>query len=139
MPPLCSVLTDGEIQNAGVNIVFAVAEKLIPHPWDYGAVIAVLLSTVGTLKTSILQFTRTVFALSRDDMLPQRYARLPPTYRTPWLATLLITVLGLLLLLLSSRLSGIKTVIGSTLSAFRSPFTTALLDLPAPGISANMH
>jgi amino acid transporter len=111
------VLTDGEIQNAGVNIVFAVAEKLIPHPWDYVAVIAVLLSTVGTLETSILQFTRTVFAMGRDNMLPQRYARLHQTYRTPWLATLLITVLGLLLLLLSSHLSGIKTVIGDSVNA----------------------
>jgi amino acid transporter len=111
------VLTDGEIQNAGVNIVFAVAEKLIPDPWDYVAVIAVLLSTVGTLETSILQFTRTVFAMGRDDMLPRRYAQLHPTYRTPLLATLLITVLGLLLLLLSSRLSGIKTVIGDSVNA----------------------
>jgi amino acid transporter len=111
------VLTDREIQSAGVNIVFAVAEKLIPDPWDYVAVIAVLLSTVGTLETSILQFTRTVFAMGRDNVLPQRYAQLHPTYRTPWLATLLITVLGLLLLLLSSRLSGIKTVIGDSVNA----------------------
>jgi amino acid transporter len=111
------VLTDGEIQNAGVNIVFAVAEKLIPHPWDYVAVIAVLLSTVGTLETSILQFTRTVFAMGRDNMLPQRYARLHQTYRTPWLATLVITVLGLLLLVLSCGLSGIKTVIGDSVNA----------------------
>jgi amino acid transporter len=111
------VLTDGEIQNAGINIVFAVAEKLIPHPWDHVAVIAVLLSTVGTLETSILQFTRTVFAMSRDNVLPQRYALLHPTYRTPWLATLLITVLGLLLLLLSSGLSGINTVIADSINA----------------------
>jgi len=111
------VLTDAEIENAGVNIVFALAEKLIPHPWDYVAVIAVMLSTVGTLETSILQFTRTVFAMGRDNVLHPRYARLHQTYRTPWLATLLITMLGLLLLLLSSYLSGIKTVIGDSVNA----------------------
>src|SRR5262252_1133131 len=111
------VLTDPEIENAGVNIVSALAEKLIPHPWDYVAVIAVMLSTVGTLETSILQFTRTLFAMGRDNVLHPRYARLHQTYRTPWLATLLITVLGLMLLLLSSYLSGIKTVIGDSVNA----------------------
>ncbi|HEX3417871.1 MAG TPA: APC family permease, partial [Stellaceae bacterium] len=111
------VLTDAEIDNAGVNIVLALAEKLVPLPWAYVAVIAVMLSTVGTLETSILQFTRTVFAMGRDNVLHPRYARLHPTYRTPWFATLLITMLGLLLLLLSSSLSGIKTVIGDSVNA----------------------
>jgi amino acid transporter len=110
-------LTRAEIESAGVNIVFALAEKLMPHPWDYAAVIAVMLSTVGTLETSILQFTRTVFAMSRDNVLDPRYARLHKTYRTPWFATLLITVLGMLLLLLSSFLSGIKTVISDSVNA----------------------
>ena len=111
------MLTDAEIENAGVNIVSALAEKLIPHPWDYAAVIAVMLSTVGTLETSILQFTRTLFAMGRDNVLHPRYARLHQTYRTPWLATLLITMLGLLLLFLSSYLPGIKMVIGDLVNA----------------------
>jgi len=111
------MLTDAEIENAGVNIVSALAEKLIPHPWDYAAVIAVMLSTVGTLETSILQFTRTLFAMGRDNVLHPRYARLHQTYRTPWLATLLITMLGLLLLFLSSYLPGIQMVIGDSVNA----------------------
>jgi amino acid transporter len=111
------VLSDAEIDNAGVNIVFALAGKLVPHPWDYLAVIAVMLSTVGTLETSILQFTRTLFAMGRDNVLHPRYARLHRSYRTPWLATLLIIGLGLLLLLLSFHLSGIKTVIGDSVNA----------------------
>ena len=125
------VLTDAEIENAGVNIVSALAEKLMPHPWDYFAVIAVMLSTVGTLETSILQFTRTLFAMGRDKVLHPRYARLHQTYRTPWLATVLITMLGLLLLFLSSYLSGIKTVIGDSVNAvgFQIAFYYALAGL----------
>jgi amino acid transporter len=125
------VLTDAEIENAGVNIVSALAEKLIPHPWDYAAVIAVMLSTVGTLETSILQFTRTLFAMGRDNVLHPRYARLHQTSRTPWLATLLITMLGLLLLFLSSYLSGIKTVISDSVNAvgFQIAFYYALAGL----------
>jgi amino acid transporter len=47
------LLSDTEIESAGINIVFAVSQKLLPDPWDYVAVIAVMLSTVGTLETSI--------------------------------------------------------------------------------------
>jgi len=125
------VLSDADIENAGVNIVSALAEKLMPHPWDYVAVIAVMLSTVGTLETSILQFARTLFAMGRDNVLHPRYARLHQTYGTPWLATLLITMLGLLLLLLSLFLSSIKTVIGASVNAigFQIAFYYALAGL----------
>jgi amino acid transporter len=112
-----AVMDDAEIQNAGINIVFIVAGKLLPEPWNYLAVIAVMLSTVGTLETSILQFTRTMFAMGRGGALHARYARLHPRYRTPWLATMIITALGLALLFLSSYLPGIKTVVDDSISA----------------------
>lgn len=111
------LLSEDEISRAGVNIVSVVAGKLLPHPLDYLAVVAVMLSTIGTLETSILQFTRTLFSMSRDEVLHPRYGRLHPTYRTPWFATLLITGLGLLLLFLSSWLDGIKTVIDDSINA----------------------
>jgi amino acid transporter len=111
------LLSAAEISRAGVNIVAVVAQKLVPHPWDYLAVVAVMLSTIGTLETSILQFTRTLFAMSRDGALHPRYGRLHPTYRTPWVATLLITGLGLVLLFASSCLHGIKTVIDDSVNA----------------------
>jgi amino acid transporter len=111
------LLSDAEIESAGINIVFAVAEKLLPDPWDYVAVIAVMLSTVGTLETSILQFTRTMFSMGRDNALHQRYARLHQTYRTPWVPTVLIIVLGLVLLFLSLYLPSIKTVIADSINA----------------------
>jgi amino acid transporter len=111
------LLSDAEIGRAGVNIVSVVAHKLMPHPWDYLAVVAVMLSTIGTLETSILQFTRTLFSMSRDQALHPRYGRLHPTYRTPWIATLLITGLGLVLLFASSYLHGIKTVVDASINA----------------------
>ena len=80
------VLSDQEIQTSGTNVVLAIAEKLFPKPWSYIAVLAVMLSTVGTLETPILQFSRTLFAQSRDFMLHPRYARLHPSWNTPWIA-----------------------------------------------------
>jgi amino acid transporter len=89
----------------------------MPHPWDYLAVVAVMLSTIGTLETSILQFTRTLFSMSRDEVLHPRYGQLHRHYRTPLVATLLITGIGVVLLFGSSFLGGIKTVIDDTVNA----------------------
>jgi amino acid transporter len=63
------VMTDAEIEKAGTNVLFVLAEKLFPHPWSYMAVLAVMFSSIGTLETSILQFTRTMYAKARDGAL----------------------------------------------------------------------
>ncbi|MGE5825481.1 MAG: APC family permease [Bacteroidota bacterium] len=111
------LLSDQEIRQSGANIVFAVAEKLFPRPWSYMAVLAVMLSTIGTLETSILQFTRTMFAQGRDGSLHPRYARLHPSWNTPWLATAAIAVAGLMMLLAASRYPSISQVIQDSVNA----------------------
>lgn len=111
------VLSDREMQAANTNVVLAVAEKLFPRPWSYMAVIAVMLSTVGTLETSILQFTRTMYAKGRDGALHRRYAILHRTWRTPWVATLTITGFGLALLFLSSYFPSVNQIIKASVNA----------------------
>lgn len=111
------VLSDAEVQRAGTNIVLAVADKLFPRPWSYMAVIAVLLSTIGTLETSFLQFTRTMYAKGRGGALHQRYARLHKSWRTPWVAGTVLTVFGLVLLLLSSFLPTVNQIMRDAVNA----------------------
>lgn len=111
------VLTDKEIEQSSTNIVFAVAEKLFPKPWSYMAVIAVMLSSIGTLETSILQFTRTMYAKGRDGVLHPRYALLHKTWRTPWVATAVITFLGLFFLFLSSYSPTVNLIIKDSINA----------------------
>ncbi|MDE2259883.1 MAG: APC family permease, partial [Betaproteobacteria bacterium] len=76
-------LTDNEVLGAGTNVVFAIAQKIFPAPWSYMAIIAVMLSSIGTLETSILQFTRTMYAKGRDGTLHPRYAILHKNWKTP--------------------------------------------------------
>jgi amino acid transporter len=101
------VLTDAEIANADTNILFAVATKLFPEPWNYLAVFCTILSTVGTIETQILQFSRSLFSMSRDGMLHSRYAKIHPEWQTPWTATLVIWGLGMLLLFTSSYMPSV--------------------------------
>ncbi|MBX9586687.1 MAG: APC family permease, partial [Gammaproteobacteria bacterium] len=111
------VLSDAEIQQSSTNVLFALAEKLFPQPWSYLAVFAVMLSSIGTLETSILQFTRTMYAKARDGALQPRYAILHKSWRTPWVATSVIVALGLALLFLSSYFPSINLIIKDSVNA----------------------
>ena len=111
------VLTDTEIQASGTNIIFETANKVFPKPWSYLAVLCVILSTIGTLETTLLQFTRTLFAKSRDGVLHHRYAVLHASWNTPWVAILFIWSLGVLFLVLSSFFSTIDIIIKDSVHA----------------------
>ncbi|MBS0393985.1 MAG: APC family permease [Proteobacteria bacterium] len=111
------VLSDEEIAQAGTNVVLAVADKLFPRPWSYVAVVGVMLSTIGTLETSMLQFTRTMFAKGRDGVLHPRYARLHATWQTPWVASAVITGIGVVLLLASSLLPSVNQIMKDSVNA----------------------
>ncbi len=111
------MMGDEEIGRAGTNVIFTVADKLFPRPWSYIAVLALMLSTIGTLETSILQFTRTMFAKSRDGVLHRHWARVHHAWRTPYVATLLIAGLGCALLLVSLLFQGVGEVLKASINA----------------------
>ncbi len=111
------VLTDDEIARANTNVLYAIADKLFPRPWSYLAVLSTILSTIGTIETQILQFSRSMFAMARDNMLHPRYAKIHPTWRTPWLATLVIWFLGVLLLFSSSFMPSVKKILENSILA----------------------
>ncbi len=110
-------MSDAEIQASSTNVLFKLSEKLFPQPWSYMAVIAVMLSSIGTLQTSILQFTRTMYAKARDGALQPRYAILHHSWRTPWVATSVIVGIGLVLLFLSSSYPNINEIIKDSVNA----------------------
>ena len=111
------VLTDEEIAKANTNVLFAIATKLFPAPWNYLAVLSTILSTIGTIETQILQFSRSMFAMARDDMLHPRYAKIHPEWQTPWVATFVIWFLGVLLLFSSSFMPTVKQILESSILA----------------------
>jgi amino acid transporter len=110
-------LTDEEIQHYNTNIIFAIAEKLFGKTWGYVAIIAVLLSTVGTVETQMLQFTRTLFAKGRDGALHHRYSKLHPRWQTPHIAIFFIWLTGMVLLFVSSYLPTINVILQDSITA----------------------
>lgn len=110
-------LTEKEIVAADSNLIKSVAEKILPSHLSYIAIIAVMLSTVGTLETTILQFTRTLFAKGRAGFLNPRYARLHPTWKTPWFATLILMGIGLILIGSFAFLPTVNQIIETSVKA----------------------
>ena len=110
------VLDDNEIQQSVTGILFAMAEKIFPRPWSYMAILAIILSTICTLQTQMLQFSRTMFAKSRDGALNPRWANLHDSWRTPHAATFLICGLGLILLAASLASEGIAQVMKDSIN-----------------------
>lgn len=69
-------------------------------------VLAVLLSTVATLETSLIQATRTLFAMGRDRTLPPAFGRIHSRSRTPWTATAVVAGVALALTVAANLGSG---------------------------------
>ena len=111
------VLNDEEIAAAQTNVLYAIAEKLFPQPWAYLAVLSTILSTIGTIETQILQFSRSMFAMSRDDALHPIWAKIHPEWQTPWVATFLIWFLGVVLLFAASTMPTVQSILDASIVA----------------------
>lgn len=110
-------MNDADASSAGTNLLFDVAGRILPAPWSYLAVLAVMLSTIGTLETQTLQFSRSLFAMARDGHFHERYARIHPQWRTPHVATVVIWLIGMLFLIGSSYLPTVKAILDSSILA----------------------
>ena len=111
------VLDESGIQASGANVLFAVADKLLPRPWSYVAVLAVLLSSIGSLQVSLLQFARTLFAQARAGDMHRRWSQVHARWQTPHLATWLNTALGLALLVLALAFPSIDALLNASINA----------------------
>ncbi len=111
------LMSDSDIQQSGTNIIFRMADSIFPRPWSYLAVVSIIFSTAGTLQTTIVQFTRTLFAQGRDGIVHSGFAKVHQSWETPWVSILFIWGLGILFLSLSSNFPTINLLIKDSVNA----------------------
>ncbi|MER7467382.1 APC family permease [Streptomyces sp. NPDC097981] len=80
-------------------------------------VLAVLLSTVATLETTLIQATRTLFAMGRDRTLHPAFGRIHPRRQTPWTATVVVAGVALAFTIAVNTGSGAGSGSGARLLA----------------------
>ncbi len=112
-----AVLGETGIRDSGTNLLFAVADKLLPRPWSRLALVAVMLSSVGSLQVSLLQFARTLYSQARAGEANARWSKVHARWQTPHLATWLNCGLGLALLALSLAFDGIDAMLKASINA----------------------
>jgi amino acid transporter len=110
-------MTPETIEKNSANLFAAFGDAIFPRPWGQIALLAVLLSTVGTIETQMTQCARTLFSMGRDRVIHEKFAEIHPRFQTPWLACLVITVLTLFLMILSSSSESVGSVMESLISA----------------------
>ncbi|HEY2886927.1 MAG TPA: APC family permease [Rhizomicrobium sp.] len=78
---------------------------------------AVILSSIATLETTMLQFSRMLFAMGRDGAMPKRFGVVDARTRTPIRAMLVLIAVGLVLLWASSLMPTVNLIIADSVRA----------------------
>lgn len=98
------------IYNIAVNVGFGRTGGLLASG-------AVILSSIATLETTMLQFSRTLFAMGRVGAMSRRFGVVDARTRTPVRAMLVLIGVGLVLLWGSSLMPTVHTIIVDSVNA----------------------
>ena len=110
-------LTPDQVDKNSAALLPALGNAILPRPWGSIAILAVLVSTIGTIETQLTQCARTLFSMGRDRVIHEKFEEIHPRFQTPWLSSLVITVLALFLMILSSSSDSISAVMSSLISS----------------------
>ena len=81
------------------------------------ASVAVMLSSIATLETTMLQFSRTLFAMGRDGAMWEGFGAVSARTKTPVRAMAVLIGVGLVLLWMSSLMPTVSSIIAASVSA----------------------
>lgn len=80
-------------------------------------VLAVVLSTIATLETTLIQVTRSLFAMGRDKTVPSIFGRSHSRWQTPWFALAVVVVVSLVLFVTSQKLGSVNKIMTDAVNA----------------------
>ncbi len=80
-------------------------------------IVAVMLSTIATLETTLIQVTRSLFSMGREYTLPRKFAQLHPSWKTPAFATGIVVAVSLVLFVCSANVGSVQTIMTDAITA----------------------
>ncbi len=105
------------IQNNAGDVLAVLGQEVWHGPGGKLLVIAVMLSTIATLETTLIQVTRTLYAMSRERTLPGFLGSILRGRQTPWLATIAVAIVSLGLFIGSNYIGSVGTILGDAIDA----------------------
>ena len=110
-------LTPQQIADANANVLVVFANAVMPRPWGDIAILVVIISTVGTLETSLLTVSRIMLSMGRDRVIDPRLAQLHPKFATPWFGSILFAGTALLLFAAAAASSQLNSTLNQSVNA----------------------
>ena len=111
------VLTDKQVSDNAANVLGVLGQEVWHGQGGKLLVVAVLLSTVATLETQLIQVTRTMFSMGRDGTLAKAFGTVHKRFQTPVVATITITVIGIGLFVGSQFVGSIGKIMTDAIAA----------------------
>ncbi|MFE2042359.1 APC family permease [Streptomyces sp. NPDC059477] len=111
------VLTDRQIAENGANVLGVLGAEIWPGPGGKLLIVAVMLSTIATLETTLIQVTRSLFAMGRDRTMPAALGRVHRRWNTPWVAIAVVGAVALALFIASNALGSVGEILGYAIAA----------------------
>ena len=111
------VLTTGQIQAHSADVLSVLGQEVWHGTGGKFIVLAVVLSTVATLETTLIQVTRTLFAMGGDQTRPKRLGTVPPRLKTPIVATVAVMVFSLVLFVGSQFIGSVGSILTDAIDA----------------------
>ncbi len=111
------VLTAHQISNNPADVLSVLGQEVWHGAGGKFIVLAVVLSTIATLETTLIQVTRTMFAMGRDNTLPKILGTVHRRRQTPIVATGVVTVVSLGLFVGSQFFGSVESILTDAIDA----------------------
>ena len=111
------ILSSDQIAANDANVLGVLGEEILPGWGGKLLVVAVMLSTIATLETTLIQVTRSLFAMGRDRTMPTALGRVHRTWNTPHVAIAVVGAVALTLFIASNALGSVGEILKDAISA----------------------
>ncbi|MGW6568024.1 APC family permease [Streptomyces sp. NPDC054975] len=111
------LLTSDQIEQGGANVLAVLGQEIWPGVGGKLLVAAVLLSTVATLETTLIQVTRSLFAMGRDRTMPASLGTVHRRWNTPWVAIAAVGGAALLMFGAAAAAGSMSRILRDAVSA----------------------
>ncbi|MEU9393333.1 APC family permease [Streptomyces sp. NPDC048324] len=111
------ILSSKQIEDNDANVLGVLGEEVWPGWGGKLLIVAVMLSTIATLETTLIQVTRSLFAMGRDRTMPSALGKVHRTWNTPWVAIAVVGGVALAMFIASNALGSVGEILGDAISA----------------------
>ncbi|MFD4504920.1 APC family permease [Streptomyces sp. NPDC058457] len=111
------ILSSDQIAANDANVLGVLGEEIWPGWGGKLLIVAVMLSTIATLETTLIQVTRSLFAMGRDRTMPTALGKVHRTWNTPHVAIGVVGAVALTLFIASNALGSVGEILSDAISA----------------------